>query len=159
MVNMKTLLIFIIAFFYGCERQSSSDKNIKLPISLKNVSWLDNAQVADSLAKINKSDGYIKLYDMAINEDGEASEYAIETLHHLLYTNTVCWVKSFSQLDSVEFEKFIRISGIAIAGEEEGEERYAPDFGEKVLHTLDSMNCNNSELRVRELIKEQIIFK
>lgn len=114
------------------------------------------AQEADSIANSGNAKGYLTLFIMATKENGEAAEYAIGCLHILLYTNTESWIKSLSQIDSVKLTRFIHRSCVAIIGMNEDEEKYAPHFKMRVQKKLKTMQCNNSESRLRDIIRKEL---
>ena len=74
---------------------------------------------ASERAGKNDPAGYLKLYEMARNDDNvyptDWQEVSKEKVFFLLYLNTELWVTTFSKVDSEKFKDFVKDAGIEVS--------------------------------------------
>ncbi len=108
--------------------------------------------VAVKQANNNEPTGFLKLYEIARNDDiytTEYSEVAEEELFLLLYSKTTLWVKTFSEVDFEEFKAFVK--GIEVSRLPKGvvsEEQ----FKEDIFNKLGKIKGDKKEMKVIDYI-------
>lgn len=114
------LSIFIIVIFAGSN--SSSGKEINAGQRQREIEQSEFAAKAyDAAVKRAESGdpaGFLKLYEIATDDmtyTVEYSEVANDKLHHLLYSKTELWIKTFAKTDSEKLKSYLKWSGIDVS--------------------------------------------
>jgi hypothetical protein len=74
--------------------------------------------VAVKRAESGDPAGFLKLYEIATDDmtyTVEYSEVANDKLHHLLYSKTELWIKTFAKTDLEKFKSYLKWSGIDVS--------------------------------------------
>ena len=142
----KTLLIIICLFIISCS--GDSNKNGNHQEVKKSEVAAAAIEVAAKLADKNDPSGFLKLYEIAKDDDTytvEYSEVAAQELILLLYSKTEIWIKTFSKLDQKEFINYLNHGGLAVTVLPNGMTS-EKKFDIAILENLKKIKVNDSEI-------------
>ena len=112
MKKISLIIALFIVVVGGCQEISPEQKQREIErTKFASREYAAAARLADN----NDPAGFLKLYEIAKNDDiytAEYSEVASEKLHYLLHAKTELWIKTFSKTDLNEFKSYIKASGI-----------------------------------------------
>ena len=107
---------------------------------------------ASKQADNNDSAGYLKLYEMAKNDNNvyptDWSEVAQEKIFLLLYSNAELWVRTFSKVDQEKFKDFAK--GIEVSQNPKGVSD--EQFKETIFHNLEKIKGDKKEMELVDYI-------
>lgn len=110
----------------------------------------------------DRSDGMLKLYEIASRDDiysVEFSEVATIKLHQLLYYKTDLWVRSFAQLDAEgmkEFKEYVHYSGIATTHFADDTLFTVDEFRKGVITKLEAISGSKDQGELVRFLREQL---
>ncbi|MCJ7546397.1 MAG: hypothetical protein MUP30_06175 [Deltaproteobacteria bacterium] len=147
---MKKISLIVALFILvvgGCKEVSPEQRQREIDrTKFASKEYATAAKLADN----NDPAGFLKLYEIAKNDDiytAEYSEVATEELHYLLYSKTELWIKTFSKIDLDEFKSYIKASGIWVTELPKG---VASDeqFEKEIFIKLRKIKGNKNEMEL-----------
>jgi hypothetical protein len=108
---MKKIWLIIVLFIVvvsGCQDIGPEQRQREIERSK-----FASKECGNAIKQANNNDpaGFLKLYEIARNDDiytAEYSEVAAEEINYLLYSKTELWIKTFSKIDLNEFKSYFK---------------------------------------------------
>jgi hypothetical protein len=147
MKKIGYMIALFIVVVYGCKDIKPSQEDVK------RANFAATAYAAaEKQADNNDPSGYLKLYEIARDDDDiyttEYSEVAEEKLFLLLYSNTELWVKIFSKVDLEKFKDFVK--GIEVTQLPKGVSE--EQFKETIFNNLGKIKGDKKEIELIDYI-------
>jgi hypothetical protein len=149
--KLSLILALVVLTVAGCQEISPEQKQREIErTKFASKEYGAAAKLADN----NDPAGFLKLYEMAIDDDtytAEYSEVASEQLNYLLYSKTELWIKTFSKIDLEEFKSYLKASGIGVTELPIGLASYE-QFEEEILTKLRKIKGDKKEMELIDFI-------
>lgn len=151
---MKKIWVIVALFMVvvnGCKEIGPEQKRREIErTKFASKEYAAAAKLADN----NDPTGFLKLYEIARDDDtytAEYSEVASEQLNYLLYSKTEMWIKTFSKIDLEEFKSYLKASGIGVTELPKGVASYE-QFEEVIFTKLRKIKGDKKEMELIDYI-------